>query len=61
MRHAKRAGRSGALLGALVVGLGTPYVWDAAERAWLEACAAAIAMAVEHGRLLSAEGRGARA
>ncbi|MGZ6389848.1 MAG: GAF domain-containing protein [Ktedonobacterales bacterium] len=50
----------GALLGALVIGLGAPFVWDAAERAWLEACAAAIAMAVEHGRLLSAEGRGAR-
>jgi len=46
------------LVGALVIGLGAPHVWDAAERAWLEACAAAITMAVEHSRLLSAVGRG---
>ena len=41
-----------ALVGALAIGLGAPYQWDDAERAWLEACAAAITMAVEHGRLL---------
>lgn len=46
------------LLGALVIGLGVPHIWDAAERAWLEACAAVITMAVEHSRLLSAVGRG---
>lgn len=46
----------GMLVGALVIGLGTPHVWDAAERTWLEACAAAITMAIENGRLLSAEG-----
>jgi len=46
----------GILVGALVIGLGTPHVWDAAERTWLEACAAAITMAIENGRLLSAEG-----
>ena len=54
-----RAGET--LVGAVAVGLDAPHVWDAAERAWLEACAAAITMAVEHGRLLSAVGRGLRA
>ena len=49
---------SSALVGALVIGLGAPHVWDAAERAWLEACAAALTMAVENGQLLSAVGRG---
>jgi hypothetical protein len=47
---------SGTLVGALVIGLGSPHVWDAAERTWLEACAAAITMAIENGRLRSAEG-----
>jgi DNA-binding transcriptional MerR regulator len=50
-----RAG--GTLAGALVIGMGAPHVWDTAEQAWLEACAAAIAMAVEHGRLLGVVGR----
>ncbi len=47
----------GTLVGALVIGLGTPHVWDAAERTWLEACAAAITMMIENGRFLSAEGQ----
>ncbi|HEX8981757.1 MAG TPA: GAF domain-containing protein [Ktedonobacterales bacterium] len=51
---------SSALVGALVIGLGSPNIWDDAERAWLEACAAAITMAVEHGRLLRAKERGPR-
>jgi DNA-binding transcriptional MerR regulator len=49
-----------ALVGALAIGLGAPYLWDDAERAWLEACAAAITMAVEHGRLLRAMEHGSR-
>lgn len=47
----------GTLVGALAIGLNAPHVWDAAERTWLEACAATIAMAVENGRLLDAKGR----
>ena len=48
------------LVGVLVIGLGAPHVWDAAERAWLEACAAVITMAAEHGRLLRAVTHGPR-
>lgn len=51
----------GMLVGALAVGLGAPHRWDAAERAWLEACAAAMTMAAENGRLLHAGGHRARA
>ncbi len=50
----------GKLVGALAIGLSAPHVWDAAERTWLEACAAAITLAVENGRLLTTEGNRAR-
>jgi GAF domain-containing protein len=46
----------GTLVGALAIGLSAPHVWDAAERTWLEACAAAISLAIENGRLLNTEG-----
>ncbi|HZC08109.1 MAG TPA: GAF domain-containing protein [Ktedonobacterales bacterium] len=49
-----------ALVGVLAIGLGAPHLWDDAERAWLEACAAAITMAVEHNRLLRAREHGPR-
>lgn len=53
--------RTGAkLVGALAIGMGAPHAWDDAERTWLEACAAAITMAVENGRLREAEARGSR-
>ena len=54
-----RAG--GKLVGALAIGLSTPHAWDAAERTWLEACAAVITMSVENGRISGAERRGSRA
>jgi PAS domain S-box-containing protein len=43
--------------GALSVGLGQPHLWDAAERTWFEACANAIALAVQNDRLFAAERR----
>lgn len=49
-----------ALVGVLSVGLSAPHVWDAPERAWIEACAATIAGAVENDRLFAAERRRAR-
>lgn len=50
--------RSGdTLMGALSIGLSVPHVWDTAERAWLEACAAAVAMGVENDRLFAVERR----
>jgi MerR family transcriptional regulator, heat shock protein HspR len=49
-----------ALVGALAIGLGVSYIWDDAERVWLEACAAAITVAVEHGRLLRPVGHDPR-
>ncbi len=48
-----RAGEK--LVGALSVGLSVPHGWDAAERAWLEACADAVVMGVENDRLFAAE------
>ena len=45
------------LVGALSVGLSVPHIWDAAERAWLEACADAVMMGVENDRLFAAEQR----
>jgi GAF domain-containing protein len=54
-----RAGEK--LVGALSVGLSVPHVWDAAERAWLEACADAIMMGVENDRLFAAEQHKSRA
>ncbi|HEV7127126.1 MAG TPA: PAS domain-containing protein [Ktedonobacterales bacterium] len=47
----------GATLGALSIGLGTPHVWDSAERAWIEACADAVALAHENDHLFAAERR----
>jgi GAF domain-containing protein len=48
--------RSGDMLvGALSIGLSVPHVWDAAERAWLEACAAAVTIGVENDHLFAAE------
>ena len=48
--------RSGdTFVGALSIGLSVPHVWDTAERAWLEACAAAVAMGIENDRLFAAE------
>jgi GAF domain-containing protein len=44
-------------VGALSVGLNVPLVWDAAERAWIEACADAVAVGVEIDRLFAAERR----
>jgi GAF domain-containing protein len=53
--------RSGdTLVGALSIGLSVPHVWDAAERAWLETCAAALAMGVENDRLFAVERRRSR-
>lgn len=53
--------RSGdTLMGALSIGLSVPHVWDTAERAWLEACAAAVAMGVENDRLFAVERRRSR-
>ncbi|HEX2348440.1 MAG TPA: GAF domain-containing protein [Ktedonobacterales bacterium] len=49
-----------ALVGALAIALGASYIWDDAERLWLEACAAAITMAVEHGRILRPVGHDPR-
>ena len=43
------------LVGALSVGLSVPHIWDAAERAWFEACADAVVMGVENDRLFAAE------
>jgi DNA-binding transcriptional MerR regulator len=54
-----RAGEK--LVGALSVGLSVPHVWDAAERAWLEACADAVMMGVENDRLFAAEQHKSRA
>jgi DNA-binding transcriptional MerR regulator len=45
------------LVGALSVGLSVPHSWDAAERAWLEACADAVVMGVENDRMFVAEQR----
>ena len=53
-----RAGKT--LVGALSVGLSVPHVWDAAERAWIEACAAAVSIGVENDRLFAAEQRKSR-
>ena len=50
----------GKLVGALAVGLSAPHAWDAAERTWLEACAAVITMSVENGRLPGSERGGSR-
>jgi hypothetical protein len=44
-------------VGALSVGLDVPFVWDAAEQAWIEACADAVAVGVEIDRLFAAERR----
>lgn len=53
--------RSGdTLVGALSIGLSVPHVWDAAERAWVEACAAALAMGVENDHLFAVERRRSR-
>jgi DNA-binding transcriptional MerR regulator len=54
-----RAGEK--LVGALSLGLSVPHVWDAAERAWLEACADAVMMGVENDRLFAAEQQKSRA
>jgi PAS domain S-box-containing protein len=43
------------VLGALSIGLGVLYEWDDEERAWLEACADAMALAVENDWLFAAE------
>jgi PAS domain S-box-containing protein len=47
----------GAAFGALTVGLGVPHVWDEAERAWIESCAAALALVVQNDQLFAAERR----
>ena len=54
-----RAGEK--LVGALSLGLSVPHVWDAAERAWLEACADAVMMGVENDRLFAAAQQRSRA
>jgi DNA-binding transcriptional MerR regulator len=43
------------LVGVLSVGLSTPHVWHAPERAWIEACADAVTMGIENDRLFAAE------
>lgn len=43
------------LVGARSIGLSVPHFWDAAERAWLEACAAAVTIGVENDRMFAAE------
>lgn len=48
------------LVGVLSVGLSAPHVWDVPERAWIEACAATIAVGAENDRLLAAERRRSR-
>jgi GAF domain-containing protein len=48
------------LVGALAIGLSVPHIWDAAERAWIEACAAALTMGVENDHLFAAERRRSR-
>ena len=50
-----RAG--GDTLGALTIGLGTHHAWDEAERAWIEACADTVALALENDRLFAAARR----
>lgn len=45
----------GTLVGAISIGLSVPHVWDAAERAWFEACADAVLLGVETDRLFAAE------
>lgn len=50
----------GEVLGALAVGFGVVHSWDVAERAWIEACAGAVALALENDRLFSAELRRTR-
>lgn len=45
------------LFGALSVGLGLAHTWDSAERAWIEACGDAMALALEYDRLYGAERR----
>jgi len=48
--------RSGeTLVGAISIGLSVPHVWDAAERAWFEACVDAVLLGVETDRLFAAE------
>lgn len=50
--------RSGdALLGILTLGLGVPHCWDSDERAWIEACGNAVALALQNARLFAAARR----
>lgn len=42
------------LLGTLTLGLGVPHQWDTDERAWFEACAAAVALAIQNAQLFAA-------
>lgn len=45
------------LFGALTVGLRRAHTWDNAERAWIEACGHAVALALEYDQLFAAERR----